>query len=291
MLKNWIEAIRLRTLPVSIAGVVTGIGFACYYNKFSLLPAVLCFVFALLAQITSNFANEYYDFKRGADKKGRAGFKRCVTEGDITPKAMRNATYITLLLACLVGCCLIPFGGPWIILVGILIAIFALAYSAGPYPLSRKGLGDVAVFLFFGIIPVTFTYYLQSGTFDFLVFMASISIGLLAQNVLLVNNYRDMEDDQESGKKTTVVLFGRTAASIVYLLNGYIAMLVLLPLWIGVGYQVIWMVPPSVYLILHTITWLRLKTNLGPALNPILGRTAQNMLIFAILLVVCLLVL
>lgn len=281
---------RPRTLPVSIAGVVTAIGFAIYFNTFKIIPAILCLAFALLAQIVSNFANEYYDFKRGSDKKGRVGPRRAVTEGAISPKAMRNVTYATLAIDCIIGCCLIPYGGLWLIIVGVLIAIFALAYSAGPFPLSRNGLGDVAVLIFFGLVPVNLTFYLQNGDYNFIVLMASIAIGLTSVNVLLVNNYRDYEDDKEAGKNTTVVLFGRTFGSVAYLLNGYVAMaLLLIPLWINSGnFFYIWHLPPVIYLILHTLTWNKLRTLKGSALNPVLGMTARNMLIFAILLFVCL---
>ena len=203
--KSWIEATRLRTLPVSVAGVVVACGYAAMHGGFQWLPAVLCCLFALLAQVASNFANEYYDYKNGSDKKGRAGFRRGVTEGDIMPGAMKRATFGTLALACVVGCCLIPFGGWKLIPVGIVIALFALAYSAGPYPLSRIGLGDVAVLLFFGLVPVCLTFYLQTGQVTADVVRASIAVGLMGVNVLIVNNYRDCEDDRAAGKRTTVV--------------------------------------------------------------------------------------
>lgn len=282
MLKDWIEAIRPRTLPVSAAGVLTAIGFAVWQSRFKLVPAVLCFIFALLAQIVSNFANEYYDYKRGADKKGRIGPKRAVTEGTISPEKMRNAAYITLALASAIGIALTPFGGWWLIIIGILIGIFALAYSAGPYPLSYHGLGDVAVLVFFGLIPVNLTYYLQAGQWDLHVFLASISIGLLAVNVLLVNNYRDMEDDKEAGKNTTVVIFGRKCASLLYMLNGYIAMALLVPLCL-LQLTALNFIPLLIYLVLHTITWRKLTTLKGSALNPVLGATARNMLLFSLL--------
>ena len=153
---------RLRTLPVSTAGVLVACAYALARDCFRPEVAALCLVFAILAQITSNFANEYYDWANGSDRPGREGFRRGVTEGDISPKAMRRATFATLATACAVGCCLIPFGGWILVPIGIAIAVFALAYSAGPYPLSRHGLGDVAVLAFFGIVPVTMTYYLQA---------------------------------------------------------------------------------------------------------------------------------
>ena len=162
MLRRWIEAMRLRTLPVSVAGVIAGTACAVISGGFSALPALLCLLFAMLAQIASNFGNEYYDFKNGLDNKGRAGFRRGVTEGDISPSAMKAATYLTLAAAAVVGLMLLFFGEWWLVIVGALIGVFALAYSAGPYPLSHHGLGDVAVVIFFGVVPVTFTCYLQT---------------------------------------------------------------------------------------------------------------------------------
>ena len=280
----WIEAARLRTLPVSIAGVIAAMGVAKWEHRFTLLPAIICLVFAVLAQVTSNFANEYYDFKRGSDKKGRVGPRRGVTEGDITPRALRNVTFATLALACAVGCCLIPFGGWWLVPVGIAIAVFALAYSAGPYPLSYHGLGDVAVLVFFGLVPVNFTYYVQAGACSPFALLVSVAIGLMGVNVLLVNNYRDMEDDKEANKRTTVVIFGRKVAGSAYLISGYFAVFFLSPIWLVLP---VWALAiPLLYLVMHTITWKRLITRQGAALNPLLGATGRNMLIFAVLLAV-----
>ena len=280
----WIEAARLRTLPVSIAGVIAAMGVAKWEHRFTLLPAIICLVFAVLAQVTSNFANEYYDFKRGSDKKGRVGPRRGVTEGDITPRALRNVTFATLALACAVGCCLIPFGGWWLVPVGIAIAVFALAYSAGPYPLSYHGLGDVAVLVFFGLVPVNFTYYVHAGAWSPFALLVSVAIGLMGVNVLLVNNYRDMEDDKEANKRTTVVIFGRKVAGSAYLISGYFAVFFLSPIWLVLP---VWAFAiPLLYLVMHTITWKRLITRQGAALNPLLGATGRNMLIFAVLLAV-----
>ena len=280
----WIEAARLRTLPVSIAGVIAAMGVAKWEHRFTLLPAIICLVFAVLAQVTSNFANEYYDFKRGSDKKGRVGPRRGVTEGDITPRALRNVTFATLALACAVGCCLIPFGGWWLVPVGIAIAVFALAYSAGPYPLSYHGLGDVAVLVFFGLVPVNFTYYVQAGAWSPFALLVSVAIGLMGVNVLLVNNYRDMEDDKEANKRTTVVIFGRKVVGSAYLISGYFAVFFLSPIWLVLP---VWALAiPLLYLVMHTITWKRLITRQGAALNPLLGATGRNMLIFAVLLAI-----
>ena len=287
MLKLWIEAMRLRTLPVSVAGVLAGISCAIMGGSFSLVPALLCLLFAVLAQIASNFGNEYYDYVNGLDRKGREGFRRGVTEGDISPKAMKWATYATLALAACIGCTMLFYGGWWLLPVGILIALFALAYSAGPYPLSHHGLGDVAVVIFFGIVPVTLTCYLQEGGWQglWLSLPVSLSVGLLAANVLIVNNYRDMEDDKAVGKRTTVVIFGRETMGRCYLIAGFIAMAAMFPVWIHLS--LFSFVVPLLFLLLHVKTWKKIKSSHGSALNPLLGATAKNLLLFTIMFFIC----
>ena len=285
MIRSWIEAMRLRTLPVSVAGVIAGTACAVIFDSFKPAPAIACLVFAALAQIAANFGNEYYDYKNGIDRKGRAGFRRGVTEGEIDPKSMKAATYSVLALAAAVGCTMLLFGPWWLIIVGVLIMIFALAYSAGPYPLSHHGLGDVAVVIFFGIIPVTFTCFLQTGSWEGMdiIIPASLAVGLLAANVLVVNNYRDMEDDAAVGKRTTVVIFGRRLMSLAYLLSGIAAMAVMIPVWTRLP---LWaLTVPVVYIALHLKVWLRLRQTTGAALNPLLGRTAVNLLVFSLLFI------
>lgn len=286
-LKIWLECFRLRTLPVSMSGVIIAIGIAKWHHQFKWLPALLCLAFALLAQIASNTANEYFDYKKGTDKPGRVGPRRGVTEGDIRPETLRNVTFGLLALAGVVGCCLIPYGGWWLLPVGIVIALAALAYSTGPYPLSYHGLGELTVFIFFGLVPVNLTYYVMALRFDPLVLLFSIAIGLLGVNVLLVNNYRDVEDDREAGKKTQTVMRGRPITAFAYLLNGYLGMAILAVFWFMIGYMHLlptWtLVIPVLYLVMHTATWHKLRHRDGAALNPLLGATARNMLIFTLL--------
>ncbi len=282
-MRKWIEAMRLRTLPVSISGVLAGIACAMMGNDFSLVPALLCLLFAILAQIASNFANEYYDFKKGIDRKGREGFRRGVTEGDITPTGMKYATFGTLAAAAIVGCLMLFYGKWWLIPIGIGIGLFALAYSAGPYPLSHHGLGDIAVVLFFGVVPVTLTCYLQQGSWDglWLSLPVSVAVGLLAANVLIVNNYRDKEDDQEVGKRTTAVIFGRRVMGWVYLFSGIVAM--------GIVFYMLRTIYPvsaviaAIYLAMHFRTWRKLVSSSGAVLNPVLGATARNLLVFTLM--------
>ena len=283
MIRHWIEAMRLRTLPVSVAGVIAGTGCAVMLDSFKAAPALACLAFAILAQIAANFGNEYYDYKNGIDRKGRAGFRRGVTEGEIDPGSMKMATYSVLALAATVGCTMLLYGPWWLIFVGILIMIFALAYSAGPYPLSHHGLGDVAVVVFFGIIPVTFTCFLQTGNWEGMgvIIPTSLAVGLLAANVLVVNNYRDMEDDAAVGKRTTVVIFGRRFMSMAYLLSGIAGMAAMIPVWTRLP---MWaLAVPVVYIVLHFMVWLQLRQATESALNPLLGRTAVNLLVFSLL--------
>ena len=285
-MKKWIEAMRLRTLPVSVSGVLAGVACALVLGDFRFVPALLCLLFALLAQIASNFANEYYDYKNGIDRKGRQGFRRGVTEGDISPSAMKYATFGTLLCAACMGCLMLFYGEWWLIPVGLCIGLFALGYSAGPFPLSHHGLGDVAVIIFFGIVPVTFTCYLQAGKFDNtgITLSTAFAVGLLAANVLIVNNYRDMEDDKAVNKNTTVVIFGRKTMAWCYLLAGLVAMVAMVPVWRVLQ---MWSLPVVlVYTALHLKNWLYLKKAQGAALNSLLGKTAIALLVFSLLFLI-----
>lgn len=275
---------RLRTLPVSVAGVIAGCGYAAAAHRFSLAVSALCMAFAVLAQIASNFANEYFDFRGGLDRKGREGPRRGVTEGDITPRAMLIATLATLGVACAIGLSLVCYGGWWLVAVGAFVAIGVMAYSTGPYPLSHHGLGEVAVVLFFGVIPVTLTYWLQAHDWPLEVIAASVAIGLMGANVLLVNNYRDIDDDRAVGKRTLTVKIGRIATAGLYLANGYVAVLLMIGTWVTLRWWG-WLLP-ACYLVAHTLLWRALVTRDGSALNPLLGMTAVLMLVFSVALTI-----
>lgn len=148
MVKDWISAARPRTLPASASPVIAASAYAFYAGTFRWVPAVLCLLFALLAQVASNMANDYFDYVKGSDKAGRVGPRRAVASGDITPRAMLMGTFCVLGVACAVGLGLVFFAGWQLIPIGVIIAVFALAYTAGPYPLAYHGLGDVTVFCF-----------------------------------------------------------------------------------------------------------------------------------------------
>lgn len=280
---------RLRTLPVSIAGVIAGAGCAAYYDSFKTAPFLICLAFAIMAQIVSNFANEYFDYRNGLDKKGRDGFRRGVTEGDISPKSMLYATLDLLAVACALGCTLIIWGGWQLIFIGIAIAVFALAYSAGPWPLSHHGCGEIAVIIFFGIVPVLFTAYVQTVSWIMwpVALPISVAIGLMGANVLIVNNYRDRDDDMAVGKRTSAVIFGRKKMGIAYFINGIAAVILCVIATIGRA-PLAWQIGALIYANFHYMLWVKLTHYDGSQLNPVLGQTAMLMFGFSLWLLLLL---
>ena len=287
MWKTWIAAARPRTLLVSVSPVIVASAYAWHFGAFRAVPATICLVFAVLAQVASNLANDYFDYRKGTDDAAtRIGPRRAVASGDISPKAMLTATLSVLASACVVGCLLIGYGGWELLIAGVWIAVFALAYSAGPYPLSYHGLGDVTVFVFFGLAAVNLTYYVQASTFDSQVFLGSVAMGLLAINVLLLNNYRDCDVDAAGGKRTSVVILGRKFARRFYLLNGFAAVGCCYAVW-GL-YWPVGSLLAVLYLALHVRTWRDMSVLTGPELNPLLGRTARNQFLFSLFIVLLL---
>ncbi|MCI7356779.1 MAG: 1,4-dihydroxy-2-naphthoate polyprenyltransferase [Parabacteroides sp.] len=280
--KAWLEAARPRTLPASLSPVLVGAALAFRDGYFQWVPTLLCVLVALLAQIASNFANDYFDFKKGADGADRLGPERAVAQGWIQPQSMLKGTFITLGLACFCGCMLLFFAGWELIPVGIAIALCVLAYSAGPFPLAYNGLGDVCVLLFYGIIPVCFTYYVQALSFSLLSLLLSIAVGLLSVNILVINNYRDYVQDKAARKRTTIVLFGRRFGRILYLLNGIIALLLVFPFLMQAS---TWMLAAfGLFFVLFMATWQEMRHKNGKELNQTLAHTARNVLLFSILL-------
>ena len=278
----WIEAARPKTLPASISPVLVACALAWRDGVFSVVPALLCLLVALFAQIASNFANDYFDFKKGADTEERLGPERAVASGWITPENMLKGTFITLGLACLFGCGLLFYAGWKLIPIGIAIALCVLAYSAGPFPLAYNGLGDVCVLLFYGIIPVCYTYYVQANTFSLLSLILSLAVGVLSVNILIVNNYRDYAQDKKSKKRTTIVLFGRRFGLIIYLLNGFIAVMLTLPLMVLDTFS--WQIGLlGAFFMLFYFIWKEMVRTEGKALNKILGKTGMLVFLYSLI--------
>jgi len=207
--KAWLLATRPKTLPAAMAPVIVGTSLAAHQDSFEWYPALACLLFALLIQVATNYANDYFDFKKGTDNENRIGPKRAVAQGWIKPKTMLLATIAILTLAFGVGIQLIPYGGTSLIIIGLLSIAFAILYTGGPFPLAYLGLGDLFVLIFFGWVAVMFTFMVQSGFHSLEAFLLGTSTGMLSVNLLLINNYRDVENDRESRKFTTVVRFGK----------------------------------------------------------------------------------
>ncbi|MDR2843465.1 MAG: 1,4-dihydroxy-2-naphthoate polyprenyltransferase [Candidatus Symbiothrix sp.] len=279
----WLLAARPKTLTAAATPVLVGCALAFHDNRFHWLPAFTCLLFALIAQIISNFANDYFDYKKGTDNEERLGPQRAVAEGWIAPKTMLYATLGLLAVDMVIGLSLLQYGGWKLIMVGALVALFAIAYSGGPYPLAYHGWGDVCVFIFFGIIPVGFTYYVQASQWTVPVTMSGIAVGLVIINILVANNYRDRFSDEKTHKKTTIILFGEKFGRYFYLFNGIIAVICCQyflfekTIWAGLL--------PLIYLLFHITTWRTMVTiGKGTQLVGILGQTARNVFIFGLLL-------
>lgn len=247
----WLLAARPRTLAAAVVPVMAGTALAARLAEWAAIPALLCLAFALLVQIGTNFANDYFDFVKGADNVNRVGPTRMVAAGLVSMKAMRRAMAGVFVLAFLVGLNLVLYGGWPLILVGALSILCGLAYTGGPYPFAYHGLGDIFVFIFFGLVAVGFTFFVQTGFFVREVWLTGAAVGALATNILVVNNLRDRKTDAAAGKTTLVVRFGRRQAVAQYgfalvlsalvplglLLQGYGAT-VLLPLLLApLGYR------------------------------------------------------
>ena len=275
-LKYWIKAARPKTLLVSMAPVVMVVAFASIYNEIDWLPIVICLLFAVMAQILSNFVNDYSDGIKGADNE-RLGPKRMVASGLISPSKMRQGIIVWGIMTFIIGCILLYWGG-WILLpFGIVIILCALAYSAGPYPLSRHALGDLAVVLFYGIAPVVLTFFIQTGFVNWQIMVAGLAIGIVANNLLIVNNYRDAEQDAANGKKTTVTILGMRFMKGVYFLNPIIA-LVMMCLVFNTTI-LLYLIP---FLVYSSFVDIIFSNSNGTALNKLIGLSSLEAIIFSL---------
>ncbi|MDR1121874.1 MAG: 1,4-dihydroxy-2-naphthoate octaprenyltransferase [Dysgonamonadaceae bacterium] len=281
--KYWLLAIRPKTLLISAMPVLVGCALTWKEGKLQWIPAVICFLFALIAQIAFNLFNDYSDFINKRDRENRTGSESVVTSGCIQPSKMLNVSIILITWGCLLGLALIFYTGWEIVLVGIATGIGVFAYSSGPYPLSHKGLGDICALLFYGIIPVGFTYYVQTLEWTFITTICGLAMGIVSVNVSLANNYRDRKQDAISGKRTTVVIFGEKFGRYFYVFNGIVAVCICFSFVLTNQYYAAFI--PALYLIPHLKTWRKMSwIRRGKGLNSILMRSAKNVLIFGILL-------
>lgn len=278
-LQAWVLAARPKTLTAASIPVMIGCALAEAHGHFQTVPAILCFLFAFLMQIDANFINDLYDFLKGSDREDRLGPERACAQGWITPKEMKRGILLTTLLAGICGLGLLFYSGWEMIPVGVACIIFAYLYTK----LAYQGWGDILVLVFFGFVPVGCTYYIMAHTWNLSVTIASIASGLVIDTLLMVNNFRDREQDKISGKRTLVVRFGAKTGLILYFFLGFVACWVCF-YFLGQG-KIYASVLPQIYLLLHILTTARMaRIGKGKSLNIILGETSRNMFLFGLLL-------
>ena len=283
--KAWLMAARPKTLTGAAVPVMIGVALAWVdagqyvSGTFSWLAALLCLLFAFIMQIDANFINDFFDFVEGADDaETRLGPRRACAQGWVKLDSMKRAIALTTCLAGLVGLPLIYYGGWEMVLVGACCIVFCFLYTTH---FSYLGLGDLLVLVFFGIVPVCITYYIQLHTCTWQVFLASLACGLVIDGLLIINNFRDRDNDRAVGKITLVVRMGGDAALVAYLGVGVLSCLIGLVFWMN-GH-VLAFILPLLYLLLHFFTYMKIKRiNKGKALNRCLGETARNIFIYGV---------
>ena len=289
-MNKWILAARPKTLTGAMIPVILGSALAYHDGGLNLALVVCCALFACFMQIAANLINDLHDFEKGTDREDRIGPERACAQGWITPEAMRQGITMVLCLASLAGMTALwicwndlPYHGIELIVTGMLCIIFAFLYT---YGLSYMGLGDVLVLLFFGLIPVCGTYYIQAHEITLPAILLGLIAGTSIDALLVINNYRDREQDRISGKRTLIVLLGERFGLFQYVAISIVScwLAILLCHYVG-GKLFYFQLVTLVYLSLHIYAWVKMREiRSGKNLNHILGLTSRNMFIFAILL-------
>ena len=288
--KAWLLAARPKTLTGAAVPVMIGISaaIAMYGSSVRVVPAVLCMLFALVMQIDANFVNDYFDFMKGTDDEQRLGPKRACAQGWITAAAMRRGLLYTTILACAIGLPLVYFGGWEMILIGFACVVFCFLYTIS---FSYIGLGDVLVLVFFGLVPVCMTFWLVAPpttlmSIPWSVIVLSIACGLIIDTLLVVNNYRDIDNDRRAGKRTLIVRIGERGGLLLYLFLGMAGTMLAIA---GIIY-LNWHDGQFMQLLMTTCIPFHIKAftemrriRKGAELNKVLGMTARNMFIFGVL--------
>jgi 1,4-dihydroxy-2-naphthoate polyprenyltransferase len=275
------EAARPRTLPAGAAPVIVGMAVAWSLGCFRAAPAVLALLGALAIQIGTNYANDYYDARNGADTDARIGPRRATQAGLVTPRQMWWAFVLTFGIAAAIGVALMALSSVALLWVGVASIVAGILYTGGPKPLGYLGLGDILVFIFFGPVAVAGTVYVQSVTIEPVAVVAGIAMGLLSTAILVVNNLRDRHTDVHANKRTLAVRFGARAVRIQYLLCvvGAAVVAIALAAWLGKP----WLLLPLLSAP-RAVSLVRKVFNTdGAALNPLLGATAQLLLLYSLL--------
>jgi 1,4-dihydroxy-2-naphthoate octaprenyltransferase len=281
-LRTWLLATRPKTLAAGFVPVSVGTALAFGAGVGNALPALAALVGALLIQIGTNLTNDYYDFKKGADTAARLGPTRVTQAGLIAPRAVLGAAIASFALAFTVGIYLVSVAGLPILVIGLLSLLCGYAYTGGPYPLGYNGLGDLFVFVFFGLVAVGGTYYVQALALPPLAWLSGVPVGALAVGLLVVNNLRDAPTDAPVGKRTLVVRFGAAAGRAEYVLVLVLAFVTPVLLW-ALGLAGAPVLLPLLALPLAVPSLQGVFTRSGAALNATLAQTARLLLVFGVL--------
>ena len=280
----WLMAARPRTLPAAVAPVLVGTALAGFGHVFHPLRFVAALLSALFIQVGTNLSNDYSDARRGADTEDRLGPVRVTAGGLVPPKQVLIATYVSFGLAVLFGIYLIAVAGWELLLVGAASILAGVAYTGGPKPYGYEGLGEVFVFLFFGVVAVVGSFFVQVEALDWEAFALSVPVGLLAAGILVVNNVRDIDSDRRAGKRTLAVKLGRERTRVLYATIVYLAYLLTPVTWVF-GPTTAWVLLPWLTLPLAAaaVRIVRTRTD-GPSLNGALARSGMLQLAFCTLL-------
>jgi 1,4-dihydroxy-2-naphthoate polyprenyltransferase len=281
-LSSWLLAARPKTLSAASVPVVVGSACAFALDGLQPAPALAALCGALLLQIGANFANDVYDYEKGADTAERLGPTRAVQAGLISAAAMKRGMYLVFALALLIGAYLTAVAGPVILAIGVASIVSAIAYTGGPYPLGYNGLGDLFVFVFFGLVAVCGTVFVQLGSVPALAVWCSLPVGALATAILVVNNLRDHETDARAGKRTLAVRWGPRAVMLEYGL--LLAFAYAVPLYLATSQaRGRFVLLPLLTLPLARRLMRAITTETGRALNARLAGTAKLLLLFGLL--------
>lgn len=282
-INNWILASRPRTLPAAVVPVMVGSALAIYQGIFFPVYSIIALLCSVLIQIGTNFTNDLYDHLKGSDTKERKGPLRVLASGLISVKEMKWGIFLVFFTAFLLGLYLVYSVGLIILWIGIFSIIAGLAYTAGPFPLAYNGLGDLFVFIFFGIVGTVGTYYLHAQQFSSLAFLISIPVGALITNILIVNNYRDIEEDKIAGKNTLAVLLGKEFSRYEYIF--FILVSFFIPFLLHFKYDFnIWIFLPYITLPVAITLVKMIYIFTGTQLNKTLELSAKFSALYGLLL-------
>jgi 1,4-dihydroxy-2-naphthoate octaprenyltransferase len=280
----WLMAARIRTLPAAIAPVLVGTALAGWQHIFHPLRFVAALIGAVFIQVGTNLSNDYSDARRGADAEDRLGPVRVTAGGLVPPRQVLIATYVSFGVAVLAGAYLVVVAGWQLLLVGAASILAGVLYTGGPKPYGYEGLGEVFVFLFFGIVAVAGSYFVQVKHLDWKAFALAVPVGLLASAILVVNNFRDIDSDRRAGKRTLAVRLGRDRTRTMFAVIVYVAFLLAPVTWVF-GPMKPWLLLPWLTLPLaaQIVREVRNRTD-GPSLNQALAHTGMLQLAFCTLL-------